>query len=171
MLVQLLGEKGAGKTSHLLHWRAQADGPYRYYPPDLRRWRFPPLAPIVYWDEADRIPRLWLLLALALAACQRATVIVGTHRDLSTPARRVGLAVQTVELPALTVAEVQTWAALRVAAVCLTADVPPCLCLSDTEAAAVVAQAGGSWRAAGVLLHIWAAQVARHSPSTKAHRV
>ncbi|HEU4324097.1 MAG TPA: hypothetical protein VFS21_13185 [Roseiflexaceae bacterium] len=161
LLMQLLGEEGAGKTSHMLHWHAQTGGPYTSYPSDVARWRCPPLAPIAYWDEADRIPRLLLRLALTLAARQRATVVTGTHRDLGVPARQAGLAVQTVRLPPLTAVEVQTWAAKRVAAARLGMDVVPCLSLGDAEAAAIVAQAGGSWRRAGVLLHIWVAQAAR----------
>ena len=45
ILVQVLGEKGAGKTSLLTHWRHSAPGPYHYVPPaGAGRWAAPPVA-------------------------------------------------------------------------------------------------------------------------------
>lgn len=105
LLVQLLGVKGAGKSSHLARWRSEQPGPYAYYPREyLGRWHRPPLGPICYWDEACRIPALLLGPALLEARRQRATVCVGTHRDLGPAARAAGLQVQTIrfgELKAL----------------------------------------------------------------------
>ncbi len=90
-LIQIIGVKGAGKTSHLKHWQAQTGGPYCYYPPGWDRVKLPVVSPIAgpihqriaYWDEADRIPTPVLVAALLTAAQTSHTIIVGTHKDLS----------------------------------------------------------------------------------------
>ncbi len=87
-LVQLIGPKGAGKTSLLLRWRDQQPGPYHYVAPGSPRWRFPPLASLVYWDELDRMATPVRALALLAAAASGATVVAGSHVDLAASARR-----------------------------------------------------------------------------------
>lgn len=159
-LVQLLGDKGAGKSSHLAQWRRQSSGPARYYPPDyLGRWRWPPLAPICYWDEACRIPAPLLWLALGGAALAGHTVCVGTHRDLGQAARIFGLNVQTIALPPITPAELREWAARRVAAVALP-EAALGLSLPDSLVTECLYEFPYSWRDLSTKLHIWAAQSA-----------
>jgi hypothetical protein len=160
LLLQILGEKGAGKTSHLLHWREQTPGAYCYYPPGWARWKLPTVDAIAYWDEADRIPLPLLYTALWQAARTRATIVAGTHADLSAIARQVGLQVQTLDLPVLQVETLMDWVALRIAAVQLP-NTTVKLQLSPTRAAEIIAASGASWRTAAVQLHIWAAEVAR----------
>ncbi|MEM8809795.1 MAG: hypothetical protein AAGF01_27555, partial [Cyanobacteria bacterium P01_G01_bin.38] len=92
-LVQVIGVIGAGKTSHLRHWQAQTGGPYCYYPPGWRRLKIPTVSQITYWDEADRIPFIFLVIALAWAKLTGATVVAGTHADLGNIARQLGLRV------------------------------------------------------------------------------
>src|SRR5262245_23014495 len=111
--VQLLGERGAGKTTLMLHWRREAGGSYSYVARGWRRWGLPAVAALCFWDEADRLPGWVLRAALRLAAWRRATVVVGTHVDLGALALRAGLAVETVRFPALEAGEVQAWARLR----------------------------------------------------------
>ncbi|HHV22086.1 MAG TPA: hypothetical protein GXZ30_11230 [Propionibacterium sp.] len=159
-LLQLIGPKGAGKTSHLLRWRAQAPGPYHYVPPSRGRWRFPPVAPLVYWDEVDRMGLRWV--ALAYAALRRSTVVAGTHEDLTPIARACGLRVVTYDFPALTPAVLQEWAALRIAEAALPG-CKPRLVLDDDAATEICARAGASLRDAAVELHVWAADRARAS--------
>ena len=171
--VQFIGPKGAGKTSHLLRWQSHTGGPYLHVPPDLRRWRVPPQAPIAYWDEADRIPGPWLLGSLWCAARMASTVVVGTHRDLGAQARRFGFNVHTIELEQITAADVIAWAQARIDAVGL--DAQPTLKLEPERADGVAAQAQGSWRAVATALHIWAAECAARAstletPSTKGPR-
>lgn len=159
-LIQLIGPKGAGKTSHLLHWRALAPAPYHYVPPDFRRWRSPPVAPLVYWDEADRLAAPVRAAAFAYAAARRATVVAGTHADLARTAQACGLAVTTYHFPGLTPPVLCEWAAARIADAALPGQAPA-LFLDAATAEAVCARAGASLRDAAVELHVWAAERAR----------
>lgn len=159
LLVQLIGPKGAGKTSHLLRWRTQSPGPYHYVPQGPARWRRPPVAPIVYWDEVDRLAgpvRAWVM---AYAAARSATVVAGTHEDLTGVARACGLAVTTYRFPGLTPRALREWAALRIADAALPGNTPG-LVLDEPTAAAICARVGASLREAAIELHVWAAETA-----------
>lgn len=155
-VVQFVGEKGAGKTSHLRRWQAQLGGPYRHIAPGRDRYRPPPgKGRAVFWDEADRIPRPILSSYLALVALRRSMVVIGTHRDLSEPAERAGLAVRTMILQAITNEDVEEWANLRISAASLDEEraretLGP---VPRLEATPVL-----SWRDIGDELHSWAAQ-------------
>jgi hypothetical protein len=157
-LIQFLGEKGAGKTSHLKHWQQQTGGAYCYYPPSPKRWRFPAVDAIAYWDEADRIPLPILVMSLALAAQRRSTIVIGTHVDLAWVA--CGLAVTTIAFPPLDATTLMHWVNLRIHAVRLP-DEDLGLHLTPEQAAEIVAIVGSSWRDAADQLHMWAAQCAR----------
>ena len=76
--IQVVGTRGAGKTSLLLHWRRRLDGPYIHVEAGRARWRPVPIAPIAYWDGAGRIPRVILRRALTAAAGAGATIVIGT---------------------------------------------------------------------------------------------
>ncbi|WP_432560209.1 hypothetical protein [Granulicoccus sp. GXG6511] len=156
-LVQLIGPKGAGKTSHLLRWREAAPGPYHYVPPGRGRWRRPPIAPLVYWDEADRMAAATRRWALRQAFRRGATVVAGTHEDLSGVARASGLEVVTYEFPALSPAALQAWSRLRIEAVALPGRTST-LVLDPVTARDICLRAGASLRDAAVDLHIWAAE-------------
>ena len=163
-VVQLLGEKGAGKTSLLLHWRAERPGPYRYVPPPtslrerLTRLAPLPVASLTYWDEADRVPPALLRLALRRVAKRGATAAIGTHRDLTPEAARAGLPVTTHIFPPLTPAVLAAWCAPRIAAVAR----PGCeFAVPDDVLDEVCAASGASLREASVLLHVWCARRAR----------
>lgn len=151
-VVQVVGAKGAGKTSLLLRW-LQGCGPYHHVPPGPGRWRRLPVAPVCAWDEADRVPRLLLATAARRAGRCGATLLIGTHRDL---AGVVGPC-RTVELPAPTPDEVRRWAARRIAAAAVSGH-PPALHL-DHDTATRIAAAGADcgWRSVGDRLHVWAA--------------
>jgi hypothetical protein len=153
-LVQVIGVKGAGKTSTLRRWHAAVPGPWRYVPPGVRRLRAVPVAPLVYWDEADRIPVAVRWWAFRTAARRGATIVAGTHLDLAREARAAGLAVDTVELAPVTPGELTAWAAGRFAAV----GAGPQWSLPEPVAADVAARCGASWRSAGDLLHAWVAR-------------
>jgi hypothetical protein len=160
-LVQVIGVKGAGKSSTLRRWHAAVPGPWRYVPPGMARLRPLPVAPLVYWDEADRAPAALRRWAWRKAVRRRATVVVGTHVDLESEARAAGLAVHSVLLPALTAGELTLWAAERFAAVSVTVAVvgaDPGWSLPGPVAADIALRAGASWRVAGDLLHVWVAQ-------------
>ncbi len=166
-LIQFIGVKGAGKTSHLKHWQAQTGGPYCHYPPGWHRFKLPPLgwqnplAPgeMLYWDEADRIPFSYLLVALMIAAHHRRTIVMGTHVDLGWMARLVGLRVRTIAIAPFTPQMLLAWAYQRIES----ARLPGQACrlqLSELEAKRIAIAAQGSWREAADELHIWAAGAA-----------
>lgn len=153
--VQIIGERGAGKTTLILHWRRQLAGPYRHVAPGLPRFLPVPLARgIVYWDEADRIPSLILHASLRIAWLRGATIVAGTHVDLSASARGAGFSVETFAFSALTADDVMRWSAARIAGV---ATSPETLSLAPDDARIFAERSGSSWRVAGDLLHAWAA--------------
>lgn len=154
--VQLVGVKGAGKTSHLKYWQARTGGEYCYYPPDRGRFKMPATGPIAYWDEADRIPLPYLLMALAGAARCGSTVVVGTHADLSLAARMTGLLTKTIYIEPFDELLLLNWANRRIEAV----RIPDAICrlrLDMATAKEIVATVDGSWREAADQLHVWAA--------------
>ena len=158
-LIQIIGVKGAGKTSHLRRWQAQTGGPYCYYPPGWQRMKMPKVGAIAYWDEADRIPFLYLLMALTAAAHCHHTIVAGTHTDLSRAAAIAGLPVKTIQIAAFDDVLLQHWANRRIDAVRIS-HVDPGLRLDCEKAKEIAADAGGSWREAADQLHIWAAMQA-----------
>ena len=160
--VQVIGPKGVGKTSLLLHWRDQIAGPYVHFPLGWGRWHLPPVAAMAYWDEADRIPGPFLWYALYQAGRQNATIIAGTHVDLSHAAKHHGFAVQTIEHPPLDAATLCAWVTLRIAAVRLP-DTPDQLVPDDALLTHIAQKSGESWRVAADYLHIWVAETAARS--------
>lgn len=156
--VELVGVRGAGKSTHLRRWNARHGGAFHHVAPGRQRWRFPPIRPLVFWDEFDRLPAPLRRQALWRAKRQGCTVVAGTHRRLAPEAERLGFAVESQELVPLTVAEVQEWAEARLALVALPGsrfELP--MAVIDS----VTAQAGSSLREAGDLLHVWLARHAR----------
>lgn len=157
-VVEVIGPRGSGKTSLLLHWRSQRPGPYLHVATDRSRWRPPPLGPIVYWDEADRIPRLIRRKAVHAMAAVGSSAAVATRRPLGPSVRHPRLAHRRVVLGRITAAEVQHWAATRIREV----QVGPAdrLVVDDEFAARLAAGSGGSWRAIAEELHTWVARLA-----------
>ncbi|MGB3765534.1 MAG: hypothetical protein WA947_03160 [Phormidesmis sp.] len=156
-LIQLIGVKGAGKTSHLKRWQAQTGGTYCYYPPGWQRLKMPDVGPIAYWDEADRIPFAYLLVGLLAAVGDHSTIVAGTHTDLSRAAFMVGLPVKTIRIARFDDALLQQWANRRIEAVRI-ANVACELRLDSKKAKEIAADANGSWREAADQLHVWAAR-------------
>ncbi|MEB3173722.1 MAG: hypothetical protein VKN60_00805 [Cyanobacteriota bacterium] len=164
--VQILGVKGAGKTSHLLHWRAQTGGAYFYQPPWDWRERPPTSSPegrlIVYWDEANRIPLPTLLWSLGRAYRYSLTVVVATHWNLAPWAQMMGFPVQTRRLGRLTPELLQAWISRQLQAELIFSDLPaPDLELTPEMLAEIAAQSQGSWRQAASFLHRWTARLAQ----------
>lgn len=161
-LIQVIGPRGSGKTSLLLHWQRTIDGPYVRVEQGWSRWRPVPIAPIAYWDEADRIPRMTLRRGLTAAARIGATIVLGVHRDLRRLARTPGVTIQLVRLATPSPATVRVWAARRIAVAAIPGH-RPALELDAATIAAAAAECDGSWRVVGDRLHSWAAQAARRS--------
>lgn len=151
-MVQVLGEKGAGKTSQIQHWRRARPGPYFYVPssPGRERWRKPPVEPLVYADEVDRMPvprRVHWFRQLARA---HSTLVVGTHEDLAPVAIRAGLNVTTHHLGPIDLPTLRRVADARIQAAAL-AD--SCFAIGDEELFRVHTLCEGSLRAAHRHLH------------------
>ena len=107
--VQIIGEKGAGKTSLLLYWKKLLSGPYTYVPRGIKRYKLLPIRSISYWDEADRIPKFLLWIYLKISCMKKATIVAGTHVDLSDIANKTGKKVITFRFGNITAEELAQW--------------------------------------------------------------
>lgn len=160
LFIQVIGQKGAGKTSHLLHWQQQTGGDYFYQRP--WDWRSqPPVGAIAYWDEANRIPLHRLIFALHQAHRQRATVVVATHWSLKPIARTVGFPVKTLRLSTLNPHSLRIWMQVQLASEQLPEKSLRVPSLSSQEVAEAIAYSQGSWRTAASYLHRWLAKQTR----------
>jgi hypothetical protein len=148
--VQVIGAKGNGKTSHLLHW-VGAGGPYAHIPPGGGTPFLPTQAPVVAWDEVDRVPVARLLAALRSARRAGALVLMGTHRDLSQIVRLTGLPLVTHDLAPRDATTIAAWAQLRIAS----ASVGTRALRVPVEVNRALAASGADWRAIGDALHGW----------------
>ena len=157
-LVQILGPRGAGKTTQIRHWRQAWPGPYLHVDHDRARWRRPPVATIAYWDEADRIPLPVAAGSLIRARRRGAVIVAATHEDLSGAARLAGVSIRTVVLPEPTSTRVMDWAQRHIERASAG---PPTLEVHMQLAESVVKDCGGSWRVIGDRLHSWVARQAR----------
>lgn len=163
LLFQIIGKKGAGKTSHLLHWRAQTGGNYYYCETFINSWKIPPVQAIVYWDEADRIPLPILICSLCRARFLNATIVVGTHKDLSLLARIIGLKVNIIKLDTLSSANLVRWAQKAINAVSISSSIHSQLHISLEQAESIVKKSKGSWRIAANHLHILVSDIAHNN--------
>lgn len=159
-VVQLVGERGMGKTSLLLRWQSMLGGEYLHIDQGWDRWTSVPIGRIAYWDEADRLPGVVLGRALRAAAKIDATIVVGTHRSLAKWARRTRMAVTTFDMAAPEPETVVRWAERRIEAALVGGAVQTYWV--DIDLATAVTDASGSdWRAIGDRLHAHAAEAAR----------
>jgi len=160
LFIQIIGQRGAGKTSHLLHWQQQTGGEYFYQ--RAGDWRsLPPIGAIAYWDEANRIPLPQLFLALYQAYRQRATIVAASHWDLKPIAQIIGFPVKTLRLSTLNPDSLQAWIQVQLASERLSEDIPLAIAISPQEIAEIVAYSQGSWRTASSYLHRWLAKQAQ----------
>ena len=172
LFVQILGAKGAGKTSHLLRWQAQTGGPYFYQAAWC--WQtLPPCVPegnslIVYWDEANRIPWPTLIWALSQAQKHGLSVAVASHSNLAPWARALGFRVQTVILKPLNLQRLQLWIEKKLTSEYLATPLVPRLNFSRELLEDILQQSQGSWRTAATILHRWTAQQAQLEQRSRA---
>ena len=155
--VQVAGERGVGKTTLMKQWQQLHGGTYHYVEQGRDRWRPVPIqSPIVYWDEADRLPRVVVRRALAAAHLRSIRVVVGTHRNLAGPALSAGMTTAVVRLDQLDADQLTMWVQQKIAAVA--ADpVRAEFVLGSPPIEEILAESGASWRVAGDLLHSWVA--------------
>lgn len=148
-LLQVIGDRGMGKSTHLAEWRRRQPGPLHYIPrrPYRDRWKRPPVETLVYGDEIDRMPIPLRAAWFRRLATVGATVVVGTHRDLSGIARRAGLEVHTHLLRPATRAELAAVLDRRLQSAAL-AGRSPLVAFTDDDIDLIHAESGGNLRAA-----------------------
>ena len=168
-VVEVIGCKGAGKTTHLMAWLRDRPGPYRHVDPGLARFGpfpMPTVGGTVAWDEVDRVPPTLLRIAVARARRRGALVLLGTHRH-------TGLADHSHVLPVPTATTVLAFAERRIAAARIRPDtnnVEPSLELPTAVAADIARRAAGCWWTVGTELHRWAAARAAATGVAVEHR-
>lgn len=157
-LVQVIGDSGFGKSSHLEAWRSRTPGPHHYIArtPYVARWDSPPMADhasggTIYGDEIDRMPRplrhRWFT-ALARAG---ATLVIGTHVDLTGLGERAGFDVRTYHLTPFDRLTLGTVVERRLDSVRIRDDVP--LLFTEADLDQVFAQSAGVPRAVDDVCH------------------
>lgn len=155
--VQVAGERGAGKTTLLKQWQQLHGGTYHYVEQGRARWRPVPIqSPIVFWDEADRLPRVVVRRALLAAQLRSIRVVVGTHRNLAGSALAAHMTTAVVRLDRLDHDQLATWVQRKIEAV-VADPVQAEAVLGKPPIDEVLAESGASWRVAGDLLHSWVA--------------
>lgn len=95
-VLQFIGEKGHGKTTHLLAiHRAIPDASYVYLPEEGPPPSIPSTRPLLV-DEAQRLGRFvrWRVFR------RGGPLVLGTHRDFTAELRKAGLQVVTVDVEA-----------------------------------------------------------------------
>ena len=109
--LQLLGESGRGKTTHLLGLRRYfPDAPYvRIQEHEAPRI---PWAPLLLLDELQHLPRP----ARAVLFRREASFAIGTHADLGDELDRAGVAFETVVLRGLDLERLRAIVARRIEA-------------------------------------------------------
>ena len=156
--VQVAGERGAGKTTLLKQWQQVHGGTYHYVEHGRARWRPVPLrTPIVFWDEADRLPRVVVRRALRAARLGSIRVVAGTHRNLAGSARAAHMTTAVVRLDRLDRDQLAAWVQKKIDAVSADPSRVGAV-LGLPPIAEVLAESGASWRVAGDLLHSWVAR-------------
>lgn len=154
VMVQVIGDQGLGKSTHVAEWRRLQPGPLYYVPrrPYRARWASPPVGDLVYGDEIDRMPRLLRRRWLRQLAAIGATVVVGTHRDLTRIARRVGFDVRTHHLRLVSRSELAAVLDRRLQAAAIRGQVVT-VAFTDSDVDAIHAESGGNLRAADSVAH------------------
>lgn len=162
--VQVAGHRGAGKTTLIKQWQQVHGGIYHYVERGRARWLPVPIRPpIVYWDEADRLPGVVMRRGLQAARLRSIRVVVGTHRNLAGPALSARMSTAVVRLDQLDVAQLRQWVEKRIDEEALDSARARQV-LGEAPFDSILAASGASWRLAGDHLHRWAAQRVSDQP-------
>lgn len=153
-LVQIIGDQGVGKSTHLHYWRHHQDGPYHYIPrsPYHLRWHRAPVADLVYGDEIDRMPRLLRRQWFGRLAERDATVVIGTHADLGRLGSQFGFVVRTHRLGLVDHDQMEAVLRLRIKAATVP-DASTRFRFTDDDVAEILARSNGNLRAADTASH------------------
>lgn len=152
-VVQVVGARGAGKTSLLRAWHRKHAGDYHYVNAAV------PTVPgangaRAFWDEADRLPMRVIRRRARLAMGGGGQLVVSTHQQLSLSGGLV-LILDTIDPEHLRI-----WMEQRIAASACNLDSARAF-LGELPVAETLAVANGSWRVAGDELHAWVARRVR----------
>ena len=158
-LLQVIGDAGFGKSTHLEWWRSLQPGPLHYVPrePYKARWNQPPLVKagfkeaMVYGDEVDRMPKLLRSRWFRHLSQRRATLVIGTHVDLADLGKRSGFDVITHLLEPLDLPTLIDIVENRLAAFSTGKNNDTLFTVSELEE--VLRESGGNPREAEVLCH------------------
>lgn len=158
-LVQVIGDPGMGKSTHLEWWRSKHPGPLHYVPnePYKARWKQPPLVKagfkeaMVYGDEIDRMPSPLRTRWFRHLSQRRATLVIGTHDDLTRVGERSGFDVTTHHLDALDLETLIEIVECRLAAFSTGENSDVLFTIAELEG--VLAESGGNPREAEALCH------------------
>lgn len=158
-LVQVIGEEGMGKSTQLQWWRSSQPGPFHYIPrePYRDRWATPPVRqPTIYGDEIDRMPVVLRRRWFKTLAKAKATLIIGTHVDLTALGQRSGFTVITHHLETLDAPKMREMIDARLAA--CSNGVEPRLELSDADIDLILSKSRGIPRDADEICHTLVAE-------------
>lgn len=165
-LVQVIAQSGFGKSTQLRHWRSLAPGPYHYVPrtPYTLRWANPVRSPdtsaeTIYGDEIDRMPTMLRWRWFRSLAHRHATLVIGTHVDLSTVGRRAGFNVLTHRLGPIDHRTMQAMIDNQLRAAAVAGHSGPPITAAELDVELVMTQSRGIPGEANVVCHRILAQV------------
>lgn len=168
--VQVIGESGAGKSTHVRHWQRRHPGPYHWVPrePYRSRWAELPLGDMVYGDEIDRLPVPLRSRWFRRLAAAGSTLVIGTHVDLSRLAKRSGFrSIETHHVPELDASAVADMARQRIAISAVTGkEARAHNLLTDDEIAQLADRSSTMGEATSLLHQAVAAAVLNQNPAT-----
>lgn len=157
-LVQVIGDSGLGKSTQLQQWRSTQPGPLHYIPrvPYRSRWSAPPrpahATGTIYGDEIDRMPSALRAQWFRSLAQANITLIIATHRDLTSLGNLFGFEVITHILTPVDRAGLRSIVDRRMSAFATAPDQQQ-INLDDAVLDQVWQQSGGNPGAAEVVLH------------------
>ncbi len=153
-MIQIIGDQGMGKSTHLAYWQRHQPGPLHYIPrrPYRDRWLPPPVGDLVYGDEIDRMPVPLRIRWFQTLARIGATVVIGSHRDVSRVARRYGFAVRTHRLQPVSGPELAQVLDRRLRAAALE-DATVSVAFTATDVDEILAAGRGNLRACAAVAH------------------
>lgn len=97
-VIEVVGQSGRGKTTLMRAVREAFAGQQHWWKLESRNWQRPPLATVMWIDEAQRM--LWWQRLMVFRHAQ--TLMLTTHRSLEGPLKRAGFEYRQVCVQGLT---------------------------------------------------------------------
>lgn len=153
--IQILGDKGFGKTTYLLHLQETKKANYKYIPEGLRRFCLLPISNYVLIDEVDRYPKILLFFYMLIYRFLGTNIVVGTHEDLSLIAKCLRFNFIPFEFSKLNLTFFKGWIDKRLDKNQLDGRPPV---PNDEELMDILNKSNNSLREATYYLHVWYAK-------------